>query len=216
MTRRRTPNLKRRPHKQEPKQRFIIYCEGQKTEPAYFAALKRFCANALIEVKTIAPAGVPFTLASAAADRAKSLRRNRRGGSERNSFEENDQVWAVFDRDEHPRFDDAVDLCQRAAVGIARSNPCFEFWLILHEEDYDRPDDRHAVQAHLKRLRPEYDRDGTKTPDCADLIARVDAAEARAERQLARRVAERTPHGPPSTTVGLLTREIRQAAERAR
>ena len=127
---------------------------------------------------------------------------------------------------------DCVTACHEGAIqiidgkaGLIRDDYCDGLGDCLGECPQDAisfevrdaaPYDDDAVQAHLKRLRPEYDRDGTKTPDCADLIARVDAAEARAERQLARRVAERTPHGPPSTTVGLLTREIRQAAERAR
>jgi hypothetical protein len=148
-------------------------------------------------------------------ERARFLVRKRRRKA-LDSFEEDDEVWAVFDRDEHPRFNEAVMLCQQAGVGIARSNPCFEIWLILHEEDCDRPDDRHAVQAHLQMLRPEYDRRGAKTPDCADLVTRVEAAELRAEAQLNRRENEGDPYSAPSTTVGRLTRAIRDAAQRAR
>ena len=46
----------------------------------------------------------------------------------KDSFEENDQVWAVFDRDEHPRFDEAIALCDGHGVLVGRSNPCFELW----------------------------------------------------------------------------------------
>ena len=145
MARRGVSDLKRRRPRREPKRRFFIFCEGAKTEPACFAAIRRAHGNALIEIKTQGGAGVAFTLASAAADRARELTRARR----RNSFEEGDSVWAVFDHDEHPRLNEALDICRRARVGIARSNPCFELWLILHEQDYDRPDDRHRVQAHL-------------------------------------------------------------------
>jgi hypothetical protein len=118
----------------------------------------------------------------------------------------------VFDRDEHPRYEDAVRLCSAAGVGVARSNPCFEVWLILHETNYDKPSGRHDVQAHLAVLRPEYDPSGRKLPACGNLIKRVEEAEQRAELQLQRRDKEGMPFGPPSTTVFRLTREIRKAA----
>ena len=215
MTRRRAPMFKRRRHTRAPKRRFIIFCEGAKTEPAYFHALKHLCSSALIEIETVAPARVPYTIAKSATKRARSLGLGRRRSRARNSFEEHDQVWAVFDRDIHPRFEDAVASCGDRRVGVGRSNPCFEIWLILHEEDHDRPGDRHAVQAHLGKLRPEYERAGAKTPDCTELVTRVEEAERRAETQLTRRRDEGDPYGNPSTTVGRLTRAIRDAASAA-
>ena len=149
-------------------------------------------------------------------DRARFLGLSRRSRKALNYFEKGDEVWAVFDRDEHPRFNEAVTLCEQAGVRVGRSNPCFEVWLILHIEDFDRPDDRHAVQAHLAKLRPEYDQRGAKTPDCADLVAQVDKAEQRAETQLNRRENEGNPYGRPSTTVGRLIRAIREADQQAR
>lgn len=216
MAKRPASNLKRRRHVREPKRLFILFCEGEKTEPTYFSALNRAYSNTLIKVEITGAAGVPYTLAGLAAECARSLGLGSTRKKVLNSFEKGDQVWAVFDRDEHPRFNEAVDLCRRKGVGIARSDPCFELWLVLHEEDFDKPGDRHAVQAHLRALRPEYRRDGAKTPDCADLVKRVEEAEKRAEKQLARREAERTPFGPPSTTVGQLTRAIREAADLTR
>ena len=152
-----------------------------------------------------------MTVAQQAVDMAAPRRRGHR-----DSFEEGDQVWAVFDRDEHPRFNEAVDLCAQKGVGVARSDPCFELWLILHECDYNQACTRFDVQNEFASRRPEYDRDGAKTPDCADLVQRVEEAERRAEAQLQRRVAEGDPHGNPSTTVGRLTRAIREADEAAR
>lgn len=215
MASRRTPSLRRSRHQREPKRRFIIYCEGAKTEPNYLAALRRSCSGALIEVEAIPGAGVPFTIAESAADRSRKLGLSTKRRKALNSFEEGDQVWAVFDRDEHPRFDEAVALCMKNRVGIGRSNPCFEVWLILHEEDYEKPDGRRAVQAHLHALRPEYKPDGAKTPDCDDLVKRAEEAERRAEAQLIRRENEGSLYGPPSTTFGRLVRAILDAAKSA-
>ncbi|MGC8476860.1 MAG: RloB family protein [Acetobacteraceae bacterium] len=206
-------DLRRRPAIREPKPRFTLFCEGERTEPDYFRALARAHPAILLEIKPAA--GDPGTLARSAiahrADGKKAARR--RGGAD--SYEEQDQTWAVFDRDLHPSYEQAIDLCRRHNIGLARSNPCFELWLILHEAEFDRPDDHHQVQRHLRTLRPEYDPNGAKTVACEALIARVQTAEHRSEAQLARREQEGAPFAAPSTTVGDLTRAIRKAAGRS-
>jgi hypothetical protein len=141
---------------------------------------------------------------------------SRRSRKALNSFEEGDEVWAVFDRDEHPRYAEAIRLSEDAGVKVGRSNPCFELWLILHVAEFDRPDDGHAVQRRLRELRPEYDPTRRKLANCADLVARHEEAEVRPATQLGRREAEGDPYGPPSTTVGSLTAAMREAARRAR
>ena len=207
---RRTPGLKRRNPRREPKRRFVLFCEGARTEPAYFNAIKRSCGSTLIAVEIVGAAGVPMTIAKKAIEEAKRRRRKR------DSFEEDDEIWAVFDRDQHPDFKNAVKQCEQHDIGVARSDPCFELWLILHERDYGRPCDRREVQRELERLHPEYDGGGSKTPDCADMVHRVEEAEKRAEAQLHLRKEQGAPFGNPSTTVFRLTRAIRDADERAK
>ena len=159
--------------------------------------------------------GVPYTIAEKAVERVRTLGLDRRSRRKKESFEESDQVWAVFDRDEHPHFDEAVTHCEQNGVYVGRSNPCFELWLILHEKDYDRAESRHEMQKILASLRPEYDRDSAKTPDCDEMIDRVEDAEERSKRQLENREQGGNPYGNPSTTVGRLTRAIREAAKLA-
>lgn len=213
---RRAPSLRRRGARREPRRRFILFCEGRNTEPAYFDALRRACSSALVAVEARPGVGVPYTIATRAVEHARDLGLGRRRRRKKDSYEEADQVWAVFDRDEHPRFNEAVAHCESNGIGVARSDPCFELWLILHERDHDRPDHRRAVQEVLEELRPEYDADGAKTPDCDNLVTRVEQAEQRADTQLRRREQEGNPFGNPSTTVGRLTRAIREADELAR
>ena len=207
--RRAAPALKRRGPNREPKRRFVLFCEGRNTEPDYFEATERARSGTLIAVEIVPAVGVPMTIAKTAIAVAKPRRR-------KESFEEGDQIWAVFDRDAHPRFEEAVRLCEQHGVKVARSDPCFELWLILHERDYDQPCDRREAQRELGCLRTEYDRSRGKMPDCADMVRRVEEAESRAEAQLRRREAEGAPCGNPSTTVFRLTRAIRDADERAR
>lgn len=216
MARRNTPTIRRRQSRREPKRRFFLFCEGENTEPAYFDALKRTLTGTLIKVETRPGVGVPMTIATEAVKFAQSLGLTTKSRRRRNSFEKNDEVWAVFDRDDHPKFDEAVSLCESNGVGVARSNPCFELWLILHERDYDRPDHRDVVQRELKKLRPEYDNRRGKIPDCDDLVTRVELAEERGKVLIERRKEQGDPHGNPSTTVGMLTSAIRITDESAR
>lgn len=143
-----------------------------------------------------------MTLASAAVEAVRQLKRRK------NPLR--DQVWTVFDRDDHPRFDDAVALCRQHDIGVACSDPCFELWLILHLQNFDRPCTRHDVQRELEALHPAYDRNRGKKPDCDTLIRNVEMAEQRAEAQLETRDREANPFGNPSTTVGRLTLKIRE------
>ncbi|MEM8589848.1 MAG: RloB family protein [Pseudomonadota bacterium] len=208
--------LRRRRHVRDPRIRFTVFCEGRNTEPAYLDSLSSNLANlAALEIETIPGPGVPHTLATKAAALVKERRKKRRrsGG---NSFEENDQIWAVFDRDSHPKYQEAISICQDNGVGVGRSDPCFELWLVLHEQDFDKPCNRKDVQRKLAELRSEYDASSGKTPDCDDLICRIADAETRAEKQLRRRSDEGSDDGNPSTTVFKLTREIAAAANRAR
>ena len=214
-SRRSTPKLKRKNPRLEPKRRFILFCEGENTETEYFKAIRRICSSTLIAVETHGGVGVPYTIAEKAIEKAKSLGLTPKSRRKKDSYEERDEVWAVFDRDEHHRFNEAVMKCEQQKVGVARSNPCFELWLILHEQDYDRAEDRHAMQKALAKLRQEYDPDGSKTPDCDDLVKRVEKAERHAERGLRNRETGGDPYGNPSTTVGRLTHAIREADQLA-
>ena len=216
MEKRRASSIRRRGSRREPKAKFTLFCEGKKTEPEYFSAIKKEWTGALVSIDSRRGVGTPITIAQCALKFAKSQGLAKGSRRRRNLFEENDEVWVVFDRDEHERYEEAVNLCKSNGIGVARSNPCFEVWLILHERDYDRPDDRHQVQRELQRLRPEYDRSGAKTPDCEEMVGRVEDAEARGEVLRRRREGEMKPYGRPSTTVGNLTKAIREADRRVR
>ena len=131
------------------------------------------------------------------------------------SFEENDQVWAMMDRDNHPDFDNVIAMCRARGIEVARSNPCFELWLVLHFDDFDKPISSGDIQTRLHKLLPQYHHRQSPMPSFESLLDKVQEAEQRAARQLEARVAERDPFGNPSTTVGCLTQAIREAHELA-
>lgn len=201
--------LRRKEELRAPKRKFLIFCEGANTEPRYFDALRRQFNGTIIDVEIVGGAGVPVTIATRACNAMAAIRRTKRRSNQ--SFEKNDEVWAVFDEDAHPGVAQALQQCRNAGVGLAYSNPCFELWLILHREPFDRPDDRHQVQRHLQSLCPEYDRNAGKSPDCATLVKAVEQAETLADAQQERRIAEGARLSAPSTTVQDLTRALRAA-----
>lgn len=131
---RRGGSLRRHVAVRTPKRTFLVFCEGEKTEPAYLKALKRDpairdVASVDIRVDDETSGSVPLTLVEAAAKaRARSSGENG----------EIDEVWCVFDVEwpqNHPNLRRALARARESGVGVAVSNPCFELWLALHFED---------------------------------------------------------------------------------
>jgi hypothetical protein len=204
-SRNRASNLKRRRAVRDPKRRFLIVCEGKNAEPLYFKALERI-SNTIIDI--IAGAGTPDAIAKIAITQATARGVTGRGRKKLAWYERTDEVWAVFDRDDHCHFDAAIRLCEENQIFVGRSNPCFEVWLILHFEDFQKPDGRDAVLARLCDVCPEYKRGKGREADFDKLILELETAEQRAEQQLAKRQAEGGEFDPPSTTVFKLTRSV--------
>ncbi|MFT7647504.1 MAG: hypothetical protein ACI8Y4_002253 [Candidatus Poriferisodalaceae bacterium] len=63
-----------------------------------------------------------------------------------------DEIWCVFDTDEHPNLEQAVAEAADSNIRTARSNPCFELWLVLHVADQTAHVHRHAIQRRAAAL----------------------------------------------------------------
>lgn len=103
------------------KKRFLIVCEGEKTEPNYFRALNAIWKiPAFVEV--VGGAGVTLSVV----DKAIELRNEDKDGY--------DEIWGVFDRDSFPpvNIHAAFDKAKSENIKIAFSNEAFEFWYLLH------------------------------------------------------------------------------------
>ena len=68
-----------------------------------------------------------------------------------------DRVYCVFDRDEHATFLEASNEARASGLMLARSWPCFEFWLRLHfgftRGPYARSGGKSAAQNCVDELR---------------------------------------------------------------
>ena len=195
----------RRPARNKPEQalkpRVIVVTEGEKTEPQYINEFLRIHGAANVHVE---PTGFdPQAVVEKAIELKRTANANRRGTSRV-------RVWAVFDRDEHPRFEQAQQLAKKNNICVATSNPCFELWAVFHYQDYAAPIDRHKCQQLLEELCDGYHADRSKLFNDKDVIlANHDAAVQRGKRSLRERESEGDPQGNPSTSMHVLMESFR-------
>lgn len=80
---------------------------------------------------------------------------------EKNDLIAGDEAWLVVDTD-HWREEDLNSLHEwsesEPRYGLAVSNPCFEYWLLLHFEPAKGAPDRKASAARLRKHMPHYDK----------------------------------------------------------
>jgi hypothetical protein len=92
------PSLQRRRPFREPKRRILVLCEGERTEPLYLKALSR-AHRSLVEVWIEGRGEDPRSLVWAAVEKKQAAaRKASRSGDPNDAY---DEVWCVFDVDEH-------------------------------------------------------------------------------------------------------------------
>jgi hypothetical protein len=187
-----------------PKPLILVICEGKETEPLYFEALRRskHLPRGRLCIETGAACGgtAPAFLVN-----AKKLKRKI---SQRDELKY-DEVWCVFDRDDHPSFGDALAAADKAGVDVAYSVPCFELLYLLHFADQTAHIERDDVIAKLRKAGrlPDY----TKSmPGVYDkLRPKQDEATRRAERLRAyHRRNDKSETTNPSTIVDKLVARL--------
>ena len=132
----------------------LVVTEGKYSEPEYLKGLFHAAQNPRVKIRVIEAAGVPVTLTRRAAE--EKLQAETEAKSERDENRAYDQVWCVFDIDEHPHINEAIQFADENHLALAVSNPCFELWLLLHFTDPPGIQNRAAIASRLKRYLPEY------------------------------------------------------------
>lgn len=147
--------------------RILIVCEGKKTEPQYLSEIQQdqrlHTANVHIIHSQLGTS--PLRVVECAEEillHGSSHQRIRP-----RAFE---QVFAVFDRDDHPCYGTALqkaaalhgkyrnDVKEKVAFRAVVSVPCFELWLLIHYETIAHPIYRDEVIRRLKRHIPDYEK----------------------------------------------------------
>jgi RloB-like protein len=129
--------------------RYLIVCEGTKTEPYYL--------KDLVEDLRIRPSSVRIAPNSGSSpDRvvAHGLTLYEDDAKTGDRF---DQVYCVFDKDKHSTYANAVqrtrDLTASGVPFVAiTSVPCFEYWLLLHFGFTDKPFESAGSKSACEKL----------------------------------------------------------------
>lgn len=109
--------------------RFLIVCEGKKTEPNYFRSIERYHASDIMEVDIEGKGMSTVPLV----DKTKELKED----LERKRATEFDRTWIVFDKDDFEDFNEAIRMAKGYGFRCAWSNEAFELWYYLHFEYLD-------------------------------------------------------------------------------
>lgn len=165
--------------------RILIISEGTKTEVHYFRNLVEFEGIVGVVIKPATNGTAPSSVFSSACDMYQK---------EINKGETFDNVYCVFDRDEHACFDKTIDAIERknpkGVFKAIKSYPCFEYWILLHFKDTDAPFDkcnRYSASSKAERAVlaefPGYRKNGTTLYQ--ELLGRLQCAVERSKRRLA-------------------------------
>lgn len=195
--------IKRRGPSRQPKIRILVVCEGKKTEPGYLKQFQHHVRNPRVHIESLGPAGVPVSVV----ERAMTERRlaDEEARRQRDENLRWDQIWAVFDIDDHPSVAAAKQLAVDNDVALAVSNPCFELWPLLHFSDQRAHIARDKLRSLLLKHLPGYDKElefAKVHPGYDEAVRRARQLDEDAER------ADRIGRNP-TTGVYLLTEVIR-------
>lgn len=184
----------RKKNNRELKQRFLIVCEGEKTEPNYFKSFR--VPKDVIDVKGLGEN--PSKLVKSA-ERIIS----------KEDKDYYDQVWCVFDRDDWPSqdFNNAIQAAKSKGFEVAYSNEAFELFYVLHFEYLHTGISRKEYINKLsKHLGKKYQKNSETIYD--ELYDKQSTAIKFSEKLL----NDYNPSDPykdnPSTTVHLLVKEL--------
>jgi hypothetical protein len=185
------PYMNRVVETREPIERFLIVCEGEKTEPNYFNAFR-----VPKDVVTVIGAG----------DNTVNIVEK---AIEIKKYDDFDQVWCVFDRDSFPaeHFNKAFALAGQHGIKIAYSNEAFELWYLLHFHYFNTGISRASYMSRLNKLLGfPYKKNSSTIYE--ELLDRQEFA-IKAAKSLLKTFNPRNPERDnPSTTVHKLVMEL--------
>lgn len=150
------PAYSRRKRGQRPtRNKMLIICEGEKTEPMYFENY-RTPQNNLDVIPIPSSRKDVGSIVEFAKKKMQDL--DIKGG---------DSIWCVYDCDENT--DDRISTAYRNAgnsINMCLSNPSFELWFLLHFSYIDSSLQNDGLIGLLKRHIPDY----SKNNDCYQIL----------------------------------------------
>ena len=175
---RKIDDYKRKEAFKEPHQSIRIVCEGEKTEPIYFKALKERLRLIMVDVEIVAEGAAPITVV----DHAIELREERKHVAKRSLTKaEYEVIYCVFDVEAptpHESLANAIIKAKYNKLEVILSNPCFEYWYILHFRKTSAPfNTSQDAKSALRQKHPAYSESDTTIfdviyPKTSDAIKR--------------------------------------------
>lgn len=155
-------DYKRQEAFREPHKSILIVCEGEKTEPIYFNALKAKLRLIMVDVEIVGEGAAPITVVN----RAIELRKHRRYIAKKSMTKaEYEIIYCVFDVEApapHESLANAVIKAKDNKLEVILSNPCFEYWYILHFRKTSAPfSSSQNVKSALRREHSAYSESDT-------------------------------------------------------
>jgi hypothetical protein len=112
------------------RRQILVFVEGARADEEYIVYWhRRHRTN--VSVTIAEEHGAPMTLVNLALKAKRDAARDerlRRGAAW-------DEIWCVFDADEHPDLREAITKADADGVSVAVSDPCIELWFVLHFEE---------------------------------------------------------------------------------
>lgn len=187
--------LRSRVSKKQPYEVILIVCEGEKTEINYLKQLKDFFRlnNVAIDILSSKNPS-PLQVVEFAQKNNKRY----------------DKVYCVFDKDTHSTFDEALQKCKKYNFEAIVSNPCFEFWILLHFACTTKPFGTNSPCSELiNNDLKKYIKDYTKNYNFANII-RQNLDIAIVNVQKANKEAEKNNYGSPYTFMDKLALKFQE------
>jgi hypothetical protein len=175
------------------RERFLIVCEGEKTEPNYFKSFR--VPKDVIDIR-----GFGYN-PSKLVEEAKKLK----------AQGDYNQVWCVFDRDDCPKqdFNNAITKAEDAGFKVAYSNQSFELWYVLHFEFLNSALPR---QDYIRKLENSLKHKYKKNSDSIyEEIEHLQATAIKNATNLLKQYNKPNPESDnPSTTIHLLVEALNE------
>lgn len=130
----------------EPRRIIRVLTEGRVTERDYLKILEK--QNLQIKIDLAESGMAPLTLVQRARQHTKRSKR----AKHRTGSPDFDEIWCVFDVDDHPNVRQAQQEARDSHIRTVISNPCFELWLLLHKQDQTAHIDRRDLQKKCREL----------------------------------------------------------------
>jgi len=204
--------LGRRRPSRIPRECILVVCEGAETEPNYLRSLRSAISLGSLDVEIVGQGAEIVRVV----DEAIRLREERATAAKESiQLAPFDEVWCVVDtecRNDNPSWKRGVDRSTATGLNLAWSNPCFEFWLLLHFELIGRSFHGYArVRPFLTRHIKQYE----KSMDCFEQLAPRIPTAIEHSKQIHRSQWQHTPDAidcNPGTTVHELVERLIQLA----